>query len=62
MDNKEILEKLIALSMQLQEEFLKEKQDFEKQRLLNAEFVTLKREVLSKMGNKTLAGKAEREL
>lgn len=51
MSNEELLSKCIALSMQLQEEFLTKPQDFEYQRTLNAEYATLKNEVLKRMEN-----------
>lgn len=51
MNDKELLNKYTALSMQLQEEYLKEKQDFKFQENLNNEFVLLKQEILERMGN-----------
>lgn len=51
MSNEELLSKCIALSMQLQEEFLAKPQNFEYQKTLNAECITFKNEILKRMGN-----------
>lgn len=50
MSNKELLNKYTALAMELQEEYLKPVQDFNKQRVLHEEFTELKQELLKRMG------------
>jgi len=45
----ELLHRYTVLSMQLQEAFLAKDQDFEKQKILNEEFVFLKRNILFRM-------------
>ena len=51
MSNKDLLNRYTALAMELQEEYLKPVQDFNKQRDLQKEFSSLKREILSKLEN-----------
>ncbi len=46
MNNKELLNKYTALCMQLQEEYLKEKQDFVKQKQLEVEYKELRNKIL----------------
>lgn len=52
MSNEELINKCVALSMQLQEEYLIEPQNFEYQKNLDAEFTTIKNEILKRMTNK----------
>lgn len=49
MDDKELLNKYTALCMQLQEEYLKEKQDFKYQKTLGNDYMTLRNEILKRM-------------
>lgn len=49
MDDKELLNKYTALCMQMQEEYLKEKQDFKYQKTLENDYMTLRNEILKKM-------------
>lgn len=51
MSDKELLHKYTILSMQLQEEFLKHKQNFEYQKKLNNEFIALQKDILGRMGS-----------
>lgn len=48
-DNKKLLEKYVVLSMKLQEENLKEKPDFAKQKDLSNEWAMTKKEILKRM-------------
>lgn len=49
MSNEELLNKYTALAMELQEEYLKPVQDFNKQRELQSQFSSLKREIIKRM-------------
>lgn len=49
MDNKDLLNSYTALAMELQEEYLKPVQDFNKQRELQKEFRFLKLEIIGRM-------------
>jgi len=47
--NEALLHRYTVLSMQLQEEFLKNHQDFEKQKILNDEYVCMRKEIMRRM-------------
>ena len=49
MEDIELLNEYTSLAMQLQEEYLKEKQDFKRQKTLNDKFVVLKNEIRKRM-------------
>lgn len=49
MNNITLLNRYTALVMELQEEYLKKPQDFNRQRVLNEEFTELMREILNRM-------------
>lgn len=49
MSNNDLLNRYTALAMELQEEYLKKPQDFNRQRVLNEEFVELKRELSERL-------------
>lgn len=49
MSNEELLNKYTALAMELQEEYLKPVQDFNKQRELQSQFSSLKEEIRKRM-------------
>lgn len=49
MRNEELLSKYTALVMELQEEYLKRPQDFNRQKELEAQYSLLRRELLSRM-------------
>ena len=48
-ENMAMLNRLIAISMEIQEEYLKKPQDFSKQQMLEEEMKELKHEILEKM-------------
>lgn len=49
MSNEELLNRYIALAMELQEEYLKRPQDFNRQRDLQSQYSLLRKELLSRM-------------
>lgn len=49
MSNEELLNRYTALAMELQEEYLKRVQDFNKQRDLQSQYSFLRKELLSRM-------------
>ncbi len=49
MDNNTLLNRYTAVSMELQEEYLKKPQDYGRQRLLQEEFAELKAEIAKRM-------------
>lgn len=49
MSNKELLSRYTATVMELQEEYLKERQDFNRQKDLEANYSLLRKELLSRM-------------
>lgn len=51
MNNEDLLNKYTDLCMQIQEEYLKEKQDFEYQKILDTELITLKSEIRKRMAD-----------
>ena len=51
MENKALLAQYTALCMELQEEYLKRPQDFDKQRAMENEFKEMKHEILRRMGD-----------
>lgn len=51
-DNEELLHRYTVLCMELQEEYLKEEQDFEKQKILNNKCAVLKKKLLKKLSEK----------
>ena len=48
-ENMAMLNRLIAISMEIQEEYLTKPQDFSKQQMLEEEMKELKQEILEKM-------------
>lgn len=49
MSNEELLNKYTALAMEMQEEYLKKPQDFNKRRELQSQYSSLKREIIKRM-------------
>jgi len=56
MRNEELLSKYTALVMELQEEYLKRPQDFNRQKELEAQYSLLRRELLSRMRRGNMSG------